>query len=359
MTQRRVFLHVGAPKSGTTYLQDRFAANRALLEGQGVLYPETSQGGHFYPALDLIERRWAGELEQARGQWDELAAAARRADRDVLISHEILAAASPPQVRRAFRSLSGAEPHVVLTARDLARQLPAEWQEQVKHRSRQSFRKFANRVMQASRSNPDLWFWRVQSVPDVLTRWGSGLPPSHLHVVTVPPPGAPAEVLWNRFAEVLGLDPRIDYAEAEQTNRSVGIAEIAVLRRLNRRLHDLGVPRETYIPLVREVVVRDTFARRAGQERAIVPPRRRAFVEEVTREWIDWLEGSGVHVVGDLHDLVPVWPDQGLRARHPDRPRQADVADAAIEALAAVVANARTPDEETPLVRVARKLLRP
>ena len=359
MTKRRVFLHVGAPKSGTTYLQDRFAANRALLEDQGVVYPETPRGGHFYPALDLIERRWAGELEQAKGQWDELAAAVRRADRDVLISHEILAAASPAQVRRAFGTLAGAEPHIVFTARDLARQLPAEWQEQVKHRSRQSFRKFANRVMQASRSNPDLWFWKVQSLPDVLTRWGSGLPPGHVHVVTVPPPGAPAEVLWDRFAEVLGLEPGLGYAEAKQTNRSVGIAEIAVLRRLNRRLHDLGVPRETYIPLVREVVVRDTFSRRDGQERAIVPPRRRAFVEEVTQEWVDWLERSGVEVIGDLRDLVPVWPDEGLRARHPDRPRQADVADAAIEALAAVVANARPPEEDASLVRVARKLLRP
>ncbi|HET8560303.1 MAG TPA: hypothetical protein VFL69_07275 [Marmoricola sp.] len=359
MSQRRVFLHIGAPKSGTTYLQDRFAANRRLLEEQGLSYPDTAHGGHFYAALDLIERRWAGEIEQARGQWDELAATARRADGDVLISHEILAAASPEQVRRAFRSLPDAEVHVVLTARDLARQLPAEWQEHVKHRSGQTFRKFANRVMRAPRTSPDLWFWRVQSVPDVLTRWGAGLPPSQVHVVTVPPSGAPPGVLWDRFADVLGLDPRLGYAEAERSNRSVGIAEIAVLRRLNRRLHALGVPREVYVPVVRELVVRDVFSRRPDQERAVVPPRRRPFVEEVTEEWLEWLEGSGVHVVGDLRDLQPVWPEPGFRARHPDRPRQGEVADAAIEALAAVVANSRPPEEGTPLVRVARKLLRP
>ena len=33
---RRVFLHVGTPKSGTSYLQDKMALNRAALEAQGL-----------------------------------------------------------------------------------------------------------------------------------------------------------------------------------------------------------------------------------------------------------------------------------------------------------------------------------
>ena len=55
---------------------------------------------------------------------------------------EILARATKQQVRRALDSFGDAEVHVVLSARDLVRQLPAEWQENVKHRRTVGFRDF-------------------------------------------------------------------------------------------------------------------------------------------------------------------------------------------------------------------------
>ena len=58
-----------------------------------------------------------------------------------------------------------------------------------------------------------------------------------------------------------------------------------------------------YVDLVREVIARDTLAQRPDQIRAVLPQRRWTFVEEVTGEWLDWLEGAGVDVVGDLDDL--------------------------------------------------------
>lgn len=357
MSSRRVFLHVGTPKSGVTGLQRRLAANRKLLADQGVLYPDQPHDNHFHPAVDLTGREWAGEADRARGRWDQLAADANRAGGDVLISHEVLAAATPDQVGRAFRSFPDADVHVVLTARDLGRQLPAEWQESVTHRARSSFGKYAKRVARAPRTRPDLWFWRVHSVPDVLTRWGTGLPPDRVHVVTVPQPGGPAGALWERFASVLGLDPSLPYTAADEDEPALGVAEMLVLRRLNARLRELDVPRETYGALVRALLVRETFAQRPAVEPVVVPPPLREFVEEVTTEWLEWLRGSGVDIVGDLADLQPVWPDPDA-SPHPDSPRARDVTDAAIEALAAVVANVER-DGDASLVRVARRLLRP
>ena len=77
MTGRRVYLHVGTPKSGTSYLQDKLALNRDELERQGLDYLRTRTGDHFEAALDLIGERWAGEEKAASGQWDALAADAR------------------------------------------------------------------------------------------------------------------------------------------------------------------------------------------------------------------------------------------------------------------------------------------
>jgi len=355
---RRVFLHIGTPKSGTTYLQEKLALNRDAILRQGLCYPNTRTGNHFEAALDLIEERWAGQGEVARGQWQALVGEARRAPRDVLVSHEILAAASPAQVATAMAAFAGDEVHLVLTARDLARQLPAEWQENVKHRGRRSFANFLTRVTQARRTNPDLWFWRVQAIPDVLTRWGNGLPPERIHVVTVPQPDAPRDLLWRRFAGVVGLDPDHGYAEATDFNPSLGIAEAAVIRRLNKLLAGHGVPREVYVDLVREVIARDTLARRPDQIRAVLPERRWPFVDEVTAEWREWLEGAGVDIVGDLADLQPRRPDytDGTWI-HPDRPPADLVAEAAIEALAAVIEDI-APTHKSPVRRLARRLLR-
>jgi hypothetical protein len=353
---RRVFLHIGTPKSGTTYLQEKLALNRDAIAQQGLTYPDTRTGNHFEAALDLIEERWAGEREVARGQWSALVGDARKAPGDVVISHEILAAATPEQVATAMAAFADDEVHLVLTARDLARQLPAEWQENVKHRGRRSFSKFLNRVTRARRVGPKLWFWRVQSVPDVLTRWGNGLSPDRIHVVTVPPADAPRDLLWRRFATVLGLDPDLPYEEATDFNPSLGIAETAVVRQLNRRLAGKGIARPVYVDLVREVIARDTLALRADQIRAVLPPRRWPFVEEVTREWHEWLVGSGVDVVGDLDDLRPRRPDYDTWT-HPDKPPADLVADAALDALAAVI-EAVAPTHTSPVRRIARRLLR-
>lgn len=352
-----MFLHVGTPKSGATGLQRRWAANRKLLADQGILYPDQPFENHFHPAVDLTERTWAGDAERARGTWDQLAGDANRAGGDVLISHEVLAAATPEQVDRAFRSFPNSEVHVVLSVRDLARQLPAEWQESVIHRSRSSFSKYARRAAEAPRSRPELWFWRVHSVPDVLTRWGTGLEPDRVHVVTVPQPGAPPGALWERFGRVLGLDPSLPWTGEDEDEPCLGIAELLVLRRLNSRLRELDVSRETYGALVRDLLARETFPQRPHRRPAVVPPRRQQLVEEVTGEWLEWLAGSGVDVVGDLDDLRPVWPDPAATP-HPDRPRAEDVIDASLDALAAVVAHAER-DGDGSLARVARRLLRP
>ncbi len=85
----------------------------------------------------------------------------RRASGTVLVSHEILAGATPAQVARALhdlRDVGRAEVHVVYSARDLGRQVPAEWQESIKHRKQKSFERYLRQVQRARRRDPSLWF---------------------------------------------------------------------------------------------------------------------------------------------------------------------------------------------------------
>jgi hypothetical protein len=134
---RIVYLHIGAPKTGTTYVQDRLTVNARSLGRHGVHLPTTSVVvspalAHFRGALDLLGQDWGGLPGHAEGSWDALMRKVRRRSGTVVISHEILAPATPEHVARAMRDLDGSEVHVVYTARDLARQVPAAWQESIK-----------------------------------------------------------------------------------------------------------------------------------------------------------------------------------------------------------------------------------
>src|ERR1700710_1042950 len=99
---RVVFLHVGAPKTGTTYLQDRLALKKASLARHRVHYPLSLHASQFRPALDVLQMAWGGLQEDVDGEWDALVARVRRLSGSVIISHEILAAARPAQVRRVM-----------------------------------------------------------------------------------------------------------------------------------------------------------------------------------------------------------------------------------------------------------------
>ena len=70
------------------------------------------------------------------------------------------------------------EVHVVLSIRDLVRQIPAEWQENVKHRRELPYARFLAQLRDPARDSAiGSWFWGVQEVPDILDRWAAELPP--------------------------------------------------------------------------------------------------------------------------------------------------------------------------------------
>ena len=233
---RVVHLHIGAPKTGTTYLQDRLLLNASSLSRHGVTVP-VGRGGrsdlfHFRAALDLLDQDWGGAPGHAHGAWDAMVKRVNRADGNVVISHEILAGAKPDKIAKAMNDLAGNEVHVVYSARDLGRQLPAAWQESIKQGRKWPFKRFLTKVERGQ-----TWFFNAMDLPRVLSQWGAKLPPERVHVVTVPHDRGPnGDELWLRFCRAFGIDPEWAPLDSERDNRSLGIAETQVIRQLNRRM---------------------------------------------------------------------------------------------------------------------------
>lgn len=300
----RVFLHVGSPKTGTTFLQNVLWAQRDLAREQGLLLPLERFHDHYLATLDvrgLVDE--AIHPPRAAGSWQRLVDEALGWDGTVLVSHELFAGATPDQAKAAVAALTDrAEVHVVVTARDLVRQISAEWQEHVKHRATAGFAEFVAGLRGDAARNS--WFWQVQDFAAVLERWGAGLPPERLHVVTVPQPGADPTVLWSRFATLLGLDPDAFDTRLERSNTSLGLEQAELLRRVNLALGDrLPLP-GPYPAVVKNVLAHRVLEPRPGTRLALSRDDA-AYAAAESRAIADRLRSMRVDVVGDLDELVP------------------------------------------------------
>ena len=219
---------------------------------------------HFRAALDLLGQDWGGPPGHAEGGWDALVRRVRRAlAAPSIISHEILAPATPEHDRAARCATSP-------TARCTSSTPPATWPGRLpaglagEHQAGPPVDATGRSSTQvraaASRGSPAPSTCRPCS-----PRWGAGLPPERVHVVTVPQrrrPPATRDLLWQRFCTAFGIDPAWAPRDSDRANASLGSAETQVLRRLNQRI-DRATRREAaYDELIREMLAQDQLVRR-------------------------------------------------------------------------------------------------
>jgi hypothetical protein len=162
-----------------------------------------------------------------------------------------------------------------------------------------------------------------------------------VHLVTVPRPGGPRDLLWQRFERVLGIEGMLDdsaLADARRrANPSLGVNETALIRRINERVNDGVLVGDDYRQLVRELLGHRTLSQRRRSARLGLPDDVRAWAVELSGAWIEELGTHGYDVVGDLEDLRP--DPQGTEALFvdPDHPDEDAVAEAALDSIVALL----------------------
>jgi len=301
-----MYVHVGVPKTGTTYLQSVFWKNRAILrEEQGLTLPMRSHDDHVYAAQDLRALHDPKDYApQSRGGLDRFVASLPTIKTPrALFSQELLAPAMPEQVDRLIALLDDFDVHIIITARDLARQIPSGWQQRVKRRAGTSYEEYLSLVL----DDPDLAypFWRNQDVAEVARRWGKPLSPNRVHIVTLPPSGAPPGTLLERFCSVVGVDPGALDSEVARDNPSLSAPQAELLRRVNMALGDRLQHRQVgYNRLGKRYFAKEVLAAQAGPSLK-VPDRYAERCRQLSARIIDDIRTDGYDVVGDITDLEP------------------------------------------------------
>jgi hypothetical protein len=305
-----ILLHIGGPSTGTTYLQRLMAANEDRLADAGYLLPGESWRDVVLATHDALSTAKDPQMRgSAEGRWNRLAAemVAHRGTATVL-SMEFLCWAKPEAAARIVESLAGAEVHVVLTVRDTAAVLRSQWQTNCRNGAQVPLRRLIWGLRQVvekdghAERRPERMVDRALGVPRVLDTWVPLVGAERVHVVTVPLRSSDPDLLWKRFAGVIGVDPDSCPARSVDSNPSIGLASSELMRLLNIELGP--VLRTDYLRTMKALLARDILGERASLEPRVTLNRAG---HNLSARWNarvrTAISDSGVDVVGTLDDL--------------------------------------------------------
>ncbi len=333
---QRVVLHVGAMKSGTSYLQALLFANQDTLAERGVLVPGRTWSDQVRCVQDVLGLGSArtGDIS---GYWDRLVEQTRAHDGTSVVSMEFLGTAAPI----AIEGILGAwdDVTVVLSARDLNRQLVSMWQETVQNGRTWTFADYLAGARDArprtERRPEDVTragrtFWRQQNIVRLCRNWSTA--GARVVLLTVPPAGSSRDLLRDRFLSVVGTTAE-GLVAAPSVNEAIGAASTLVLRRLNELLDEAGLAFPQGEHLRKEVLAKQLMAAHRSAEPAIGLPLT-PWVESHAATMVAKLQGLGIELVGEWGDLAPA----DVPGSDPASVGSDEVGEAATAALAGLLA---------------------
>ena len=299
-----VHLHIGEPKTGTTYLQAMLVQHQQQLAADGLLHP----GGRIDQvrgAQEMLDRRDEGR-GRLTGRWRALAEEIAAFDGPAaVISMESLVRARPQQAERTVTALGVPSVRVVVTLRDLVRVIPAQWQESLQFGHTWTFAEYLDAITskRPRKSKSGRNFWEQHDTTRILGVWSDVVGTDNVTVVTLPRTSSDPLALWRRFATALDIDAG-RYDAVRTANESLGAASAELMRRINLRLGDDSIPRQAYGRVLRDGLSKSILAnRRESEARVVLPDQVRPWANRRSEQIVGSIVALGVTVVGDLGDL--------------------------------------------------------
>ncbi|MEV4007245.1 hypothetical protein [Actinomadura sp. NPDC049753] len=361
----RIILHIGVQKSGTTFLQQVLQANADALVKAGVRYPvspdwargKRTVANHEWASYGLLgaEFPWVSHdrASEEAASWQTLLDDVKSRPGTVLLSAEALSVIRTSAIHRLFDALGADDIEVVITARSLGSALPSLWQQHIRNGRTVSFETYLTGLAAEREKGRDhietdrsAHLWRAFDLGGLARRW-SDAGAARLSIITTP--GTPPHLLWQRFAEAIGLPA---FAEpptmpADRAHTGLTAPETLILASMNAAIRQTSWSGQK-ADWIRQAVTARFQARPQRGNKIVTPPEWRERLAEWSEEDLVALQATPAQIVGDIEDLRYA---PSAEATPPPTPEE--IARAGAEAALALAAVAL---QETLIQRNIRRL---
>jgi hypothetical protein len=320
---KKVFIHAGFHKTGTTALQHSLQASTNQLKAAGYRYPIVDQGtSQSGSVLALADRGWGW---QARGSktipkrvWTKLVKQARSGGENIVLSSEFFSELDEAQVHQVKEAFAGLEVEVIFTLRAFDKLFPSTYQQALKSGSSYSYEVWLERTVTDYFAEQKTGFWKRNRHAHVISRWMQIFGAENVTLITADEsnPG----LLFERFGELLKLPAgTLEPVVESGLNRSLLLDEIHLLRTINK-----NVPKSrnwnAYMTFIRRGTFEQITATPAGKVTAAArlrtPKAYAKKIEEIATLEMAELKSLNLRVMGSLSDLevgtAPVGPNAEL-----------------------------------------------
>ena len=236
---KRVFIHPGFHKTGTTGIQTIFTDNRMKCKDVGLFYPYARGEGHHRAAWALHERIWGwkdrGGKKTPISEWNHLVTQTKKAKESALISSEFFSELTLEEVAEIKSAFSRSEIKIIFTWRPLHKLLASSYQQYLKYGVKANYEKWLLGIFKEGEyKNHTPSFWERHRHGEVISKWVEVFGPDNVKVIVADE--KTPNFLYDTFAAILGIDHSIIRAdENTKRNRSLTFEETSLLLEVNKR----------------------------------------------------------------------------------------------------------------------------
>jgi hypothetical protein len=320
---KKVVIHAGFHKTGTTALQHSLQASTELLKTAGYRYPIVDQGtSQSGSVLALAKRGWGW---QARGSkvipkrvWTKLVKQVRSGQDNIILSSEFFSELDESQIQEIKAAFAGLECQIVFTMRAFDKLFPSTYQQALKSGSAYSYEAWLERTVTDYFGEQKTGFWKRNRHAQVISRWMEIFGAENVTVITADESN-PA-LLFERFSELLNLPAgSLNPVADSGLNRSLLLDEIYLLRAINK-----NVPKSrnwnAYMTFIRrgtfEQITATPAAKVSAAEKLRTPKAYAKKIEQIAALEMAELKALDLRVLGDIRDLevgtAPIGPNAEL-----------------------------------------------
>lgn len=303
---KKLIIHPGFHKTGTTALQQALSEVRDELSANGFNYPKIAGNAHHRAAWSIIEKTWGwkkrGGRLMAPVEWQRLDRKLKSSKEASIISSEFFSEASAEQLQLLKKNTQKFDVQVIFTWRPLPFMLASSYQQYLKYGLKLSYPEWLESIFQtAGKAKFTPSFWKRNLHGDVVSKWAEVFGAENISLITVNEKDP--NFLYGSFSDLAAVPTGIIREPLHQEmNRSLTFNESSLLLEINRT-YPKDLDWDSYEIFIRKGNVKALTGNEiyeSSDEKILTPDWAVAKAAEINLKSVEQIKSLGVKIVGDI-----------------------------------------------------------